>query len=63
MRPSEEGRRSGGLEWNEGVQGQSEGTDLLSQPADEGLIQGGDCFAAEGEGKKKKLSVTVRPLR
>lgn len=45
------------------MQGQSEGTDLLSQPADEGLIQGGDCFAAEGEGKKKKPSVTERPLR
>lgn len=38
-------------------------TDLLSQPADEELILGGNCFATDGGGKKKKLSVTERPLR
>lgn len=61
-----EGRRSGGPERNEGVRGQSEGTDLLSQPADEGLIRGvggGGSFCREGEGKKKKSSVTEPPLR
>lgn len=61
LRPRKKG--SGGLERNEGVQGQSEGTDLLSQPEDEELIQGGNCVATEGEVKKKKLSVTELPLR
>lgn len=63
LRLRKKGRRSGGLERNEGVQGQSEGTDLLSQPADEELIRGGNCVATEGEGKRKKLSVTELPLR
>lgn len=45
------------------MQGQSEGTDLLSQPEDEELIRGGNCVATEGEGKTKKLSVTELPLR
>lgn len=58
-RARKKGRRSGGAERNEGVQGHSEGTGLLSQPADEELIRGvgGGFVATEGEGKKKKLSL------
>lgn len=46
-----ERRRSGGLWRNEGVQGQSEGTDFSSASlADDGLIRrGGGSFAAEVE--------------
>lgn len=63
-RARKKGRRSGGAERNEGVQGHSEGTGLLSQPADEELIRrGGGFVATEGEGKKKKLSVSGPPLR
>lgn len=50
-------------ERNEGVQGQSEGTDSLGQPADEELIQRGNCVATESEWREKKLSVTELPLR
>lgn len=48
-----ERRRSGGLWRNEGVQGQSEGTGLFSQPADEELIRGEIFFGAEGETEKE----------
>lgn len=42
-----ERRRSGGRWRNEGVQGQSEGTDLFGQTADEELIWWENFFAAE----------------
>lgn len=47
-------RRSGGLWRNEGVQGQTEGTGLFSQPADEELIQGEISSRLRGKNKKKK---------
>lgn len=48
-----ERRRSGGLWRNEGVQGQSEGTGLFTQPEDEELIRGEIFFGAEGETEKE----------
>lgn len=58
LRPGKEGRRSGGPERNEGVQGQSEGTDLFSQPVDEELIRGGGggLFCHGGRGEEKEVA-------
>lgn len=50
-----ERRRSAGLWRNEGVQGQSEGTGLFSQPADEELIQGEISSRLRGRNKKRSL--------
>ena len=52
-----ERRRSGGPWRNEGVQGQSEGTGLLSQPADEELIpvEIFFFFSPQREQQKKKF--------
>lgn len=49
-----ERRRSGGPWRNEGVQGQSEGTGLLSQPADE-LIPVEIFLSPQREQQKKKF--------
>lgn len=54
-RPRKKGRRSGRPERNEGVQGQSEGTDLLSQPADEELIRGGKLCCHRGRREEKEV--------
>ena len=57
-----ERRRSGGPWRNEGVQGQSEGTGLLSQPADEELIPVEIFFfffAAEGATEKEVFEKSV----
>lgn len=50
-----ERRRSGGPWRNEGVQGQSEGTGLLSQTADEELIPVEIFLSPQREQQKKKF--------
>lgn len=54
LRLRKKGRRSGGPERNEGVQGQSEGTDLLSQLADEELIRGEETVLPQREKGRKR---------
>lgn len=57
-----ESQRSGELWRNEGVQGQSEGTDLFSQPVDEGLICGGSFFFFPPRGRGRSLLQNLQKI-
>lgn len=59
MRPRKEGQRSGELEWNEGVQGQSEGDGLAQSAGGWRIDPGGETVLPQRERGRKRSCLSL----